>query len=212
MFTCLVSLARASDWETWDGCRLVTTQFFDGDSFHVAKSGKDKIFRLYAVDTAETSEQIPERVEEQAKYFSATKDEVLAGGEQAEEFTRRVLQKPFMVETQWVDAKGASHQQRFYGKITSADGSDLGLRLVEAGLARSHGMTQGLPPEYLRKLDRAESVAKAARRGIWGGKKAELPTDEGAEDVGPTPEPDTDIIDTQSVFDSLQQESAAGPE
>lgn len=208
----LLPSVRAADWETWEDCRLMTSEYFDGDSFHVVKSGKDRIFRLYAVDTAETSEQIPERVVEQQKYFSSTKNEVLAAGKQAEEFTRRVLQKPFTVETQWIDAKGPSHQQRFFGKITLADGSDLGVRLVEAGLARSYGMKQGLTSAYLGKLDRAESAAKAARRGIWGGKKADLPADEYVEEAGPTPESDGDIIDTQSVFDSLQQESAAGVE
>jgi endonuclease YncB( thermonuclease family) len=48
------------------------------------------------------------------------------------------------VETCWIDAKGSSRRQQFFGKITLADGSDLGLPLVEAGLARSYGMRQGL--------------------------------------------------------------------
>jgi len=204
--------AHGAEWETWKNCRLSTTGYYDGDSFHVIKDGKDRIFRLYAVDTAETSEEFPDRVREQQDYFKASKEEILAAGEEAEEFTRRLLQKPFSVETQWVDAKGASRQQRFFAKITLADGSDLGLRLVEAGLARSYGMRHGLPFSYLGKLDRAESSARAARRGVWGGKDVELPVDEAADDAEQDSEPAGEILDTQSIFNSLQRDAAIGSE
>jgi endonuclease YncB( thermonuclease family) len=113
-------------------------------------------------------------VEEQAEYFRGNTAEILAAGTQAGEFTRRLLLEPFTVETCWIDAKGSSRRQRFFGKITLADGSDLGLPLVEAGLARRYGMRQGLQNSYLAKLDRAESAAKAARRGVWGGMSAGL--------------------------------------
>lgn len=208
----VAAAAHAEGWEKWEGCRLATTEYYDGDSFHVKKGGQDKIIRLYAVDTAETSDEYPDRVKEQQKYFHVNKQEVLAAGKQAEEFTSRLLQKPFMVETCWIDARGASRQQRFFGKITLADGSDLGLRLVEAGLARSYGMREGLPMSYLAKLDRAEASAKGSRLGVWGGKKAKLPADETAEDPEPTPVRDNDVIDSQSMFDSLQRESATGLE
>lgn len=204
--------ACAADWEKWEGCRLATTEYFDGDSFHVRKDGKDRIFRLYAVDTAETSDEHPDRVKEQQKYFHASKAEIFSAAKQAEQFTGQLLQKPFTVETCWIDAKGSSHQQRFFGKITLADGSDLGLRLVEAGLARSYGMREGLPSSYLAKIDRAEAVAKGARLGVWGGKRAKLPAKEAAEEPESTPVPDNDVIDAQSMFDSLQHESATGLE
>lgn len=200
--------AQSEDWETLRGCRLQTSEYFDGDSFHVIKDGKDRIFRLYAVDTAETGLEFPDRLREQEEYFKASEEEVLAAGAEAEEFTRRLLQKPFNVETQWVDAKGASHQQRFFAKITLDDGSDLGLRLVEAGLARSYGMTQGLSSAYLGKLDRAESSARAARRGLWGGKQAQLPADPKAAEEAQPSEGAGEIIDTQSIFNSLQHEAS----
>lgn len=205
-----LSAVRAADWETWEDCRLVTSEYFDGDSFHVAKGGKDRIFRLYAVDTAEMSDEHPDRVEEQQKYFHASREEIFSAAKQAETFTARLLQQPFTVETCWIDAKGASHQQRFFGKITLSDGSDLGLRLVEVGLARSYGMREGLPSSYLAKLDRAEAAAKGARLGVWGGKKAQLPEDETSQEPEPTPVPDDDAINAQSMFDSLQRESATG--
>ena len=209
----LLGLAQpllAAEWEKWEGCRLLTTEYYDGDSFHVTKAGKDRIFRLYAVDTAETSDEFPERVKEQQKYFRATEEEVLSEGKKAEEFTRRLLQQPFTVETQWIDAKGNSRQQRYFGKITLSDGTDLAVRLVEAGLARSYGMQEGLPASYLGKLDRAEADAKRARLGLWGGKSAAMPEDAGEPE--PAPAAEEDMTGAQSVFDQLQRESATGLE
>jgi endonuclease YncB( thermonuclease family) len=209
----LLALAQslpAAEWEKWDGCRLATAKHYDGDSFHVAKAGKDRIFRLYAVDTAETNDDFPERVKEQQKYFRATKADVLAEGKKAEEFTRRLLQQPFTVETQWIDAKGNSRQQRYFGKITLSDGTDLAVRLVEAGLARSYGMREGLAGSYLAKLDRAEADAKRSRLGLWGGKSAAMPEDR--EEPEPAPAAEEDMTGAQSVFDQLQRESATGLE
>ena len=209
----LLALAQslpAAEWEKWEGCRLATAKYYDGDSFHVAKAGKDRIFRLYAVDTAETNDDFPERVQEQQKYFCATKADVLAEGKKAEEFTRRLLQQPFTVETQWIDAKGNSRQQRYFGKITLSDGTDLAVRLVEAGLARSYGMREGLPGSYLAKLDRAEAEAKRSRLGLWGGKSAAMPEDR--EEPEPAPAAEEDMTGAQSVFDQLQRESATGLE
>ena len=189
---------------------MATAKYYDGDSFHVAKVGKDRIFRLYAVDTAETNDDFPERVQEQQKYFRATKADVLAEGKKAEEFTRRLLQQPFTVETQWIDAKGNSRQQRYFGKITLSDGTDLAVRLVEAGLARSYGMREGLAGSYLAKLDRAEADAKRSRLGLWGGKSAAMPEDR--EEPEPAPAAEEDMTGAQSVFDQLQRESATGLE
>lgn len=209
---CLVVRAHADEWEKWEGCRLATYEYYDGDSFHVVKGAQDKIFRLYAVDTAETSDEIPERVKDQQKAFKATKDEILAAGKKATEFTRRLLQKPFTVETLWIDAKGASREPRYYAIITLADGSDLGLRLVEAGLARSYGMQDGLPDSYLAKLDRAEAAAKRSRLGLWGSaENVAMPEDIGAgEDDKPLE--DSEVLGTQSVFDQLQRESSVETE
>lgn len=202
--------AYGAGWETWKDCRLVTSQYFDGDSFHVVKSGRDRIFRLYAVDTAETSDEFPDRVKEQQKYFGATKEEVIAGGKKAEELTRRLLKEPFTVETQWIDAKGNSYKERFFGKITLSDGSDLAMRLVEAGLARSYGIREGLPLSYLGKLDQAQAAARRSRLGLWGGKIVPMPKDPDEDEPAPTPTPDEDVIDTTSMFNQLRRESSAG--
>jgi len=206
----LAQPAQAAEWEKWEGCRLATAEYYDGDSFHVIKSGKDRIFRLYAVDTAETNDDFPERVKEQQKYFGATKEEVLAEGKKAEEFTRRLLQQPFTVETQWIDAKGNSRQERYFALITLSDGTDLAVRLLEAGLARSYGMQEGLPSSYVGKLDRAEAQAKRSRLGLWGGKSALMPDD--TEEPESAPAAEEDMTGAQSVFDQLQRESATGLE
>jgi len=200
--------AHARDWETWENCRLATREYYDGDSFHVTKGGKDKIFRLYAVDTAETSAEHPERMEEQQKFFRAEESEIFAAGKKATEFTRRLLQKPFTVETQWVDAKGSSRDQRYFAKITLADGSDLGVRLLEAGLARSYGMREGLSGAYLAQVDRAQAEARRKRLGLWGGKSAPMPEDSSAAEEEVKPLEDSDILGTQSVLDRLQNESS----
>ncbi len=207
----------AAGWEKWEGCRLETTEYFDGDSFHVRKDGKDRIFRLYAVDTAETDNDFVQRVRQQQKYFGARKNDLLAAGEEAEELTGRLLQEPFTVETRWVDAKGNSSQPRYFAKITLADGTDLGLRLVRAGLARSYGMREGLPESYLRTLDRAQEEAKEAKVGLWVGKtKAAAPVVSQEKKKSPRdqsgPARSGGGLDTQSVFDSLQREAETGVE
>jgi len=211
--TLLVTSAGAKGWETWDDCRLATYEYYDGDSFHVVKGGKDKIFRLYAVDTAETSDEHPDRISEQQGFFRATKEEILRAGKKATELTRRLLQKPFTVETQWIDAKGSSRAQRFFAKITLSDGSDLGVRLVEAGLARVYGMREGLTSSYLGKLDQAQANARRSRLGLWGGnEKIPMPEEAAEEEETSAPLDDSDVVGSQFLFDRLQQESAAGTE
>lgn len=160
----------AADWETVPDCRLIEDRYFDGDSFHVRVQGQDRVFRLYAVDAPETNNDFPERVKEQKKYFSTTKKAILAGGQEALELTRNLLKEPFTVETKWVDAKGNSQQPRFFAKVILSDGTDLGMRLLEAGLARSYGMREDLPMSYLSQLDKAQAAAQKEGRGLWSTK------------------------------------------
>lgn len=161
---------QAEPWETISDCRLIENRYLDGDSFHVQAKNQDQVFRLYAVDAPETDDKFPERVNEQKKYFSTTKKAILAGGQEAAEFTRKLLQDPFTVETKWVDAKGNSQQPRFFAKVTLADGSDLGMRLIEAGLARSYGMREDVLLSYLNHLDKAQTAAQESGIGLWSAK------------------------------------------
>lgn len=179
--------ARADAWETLTGCCLLENGYFDGDSFHVKAGGQDRIFRLYAVDAPETNDDFAGRVDEQKKYFGTTKKKILAGGQEAAEFTKQLLQEPFTVETKWVDARGNSRQPRFFARITLSDGSDLGLRLIDAGLARSYGMREDLSAAYLRQLDKAQEEAKEKGLGLWAARaeKAEK-AGRGSGKKGPT--------------------------
>lgn len=204
----------AAGWETLAPCRLVTAVYHDGDSFHVSSGGRDKVFRLYAVDTPETSDDFPERVKEQCKHFGVKKSDLLAAAAQAERLTFRLLAKPFTVETRWTDAKGNSRQRRYFAKITLSDGSDLGVRLIEAGLARSYGLREGLAPSYLAQLDRAEQTAKRLRAGIWSGKAVPVekePAPAMESSLGNLPA-DTLDQESQGIFDRLQQEGRTGVE
>ncbi len=162
--------AFAASWEAIPDCRLIENRYLDGDSFHVQAKNQDQVFRLYAVDAPETDDKFPERVKEQKKYFSTTKKAILAGGQEAAEFTRKLLQDPFTVETKWVDAKGNSQQPRFFAKVTLADGSDLGMCLIEAGLARSYGMREDVLLSYLNHLDKAQTAAQENGVGLWATK------------------------------------------
>ena len=161
-----------SPWITLQGGHYLTKRPNDGDSFHVSVEGHEYIFRLYFVDAPEISAEFRDRVEEQAKYFGVTADEVLEVGDLAKQFTREKLTEPFLVRTCWEDAGGRSRTQRFYAFVQTRTG-DLGEQLVENGLARSHPATA--KPEGLtsaaaewQKLMALEQMAKHEKVGGWG--------------------------------------------
>jgi len=161
-----------SPWITLQGGHYLTKRPNDGDSFHVSVEGHEYIFRLYFVDAPEISAEFRDRVEEQAKYFGVTADEVLEVGDLAKQFTREKLTEPFLVRTCWEDAGGRSRMQRFYAFVQTRTG-DLGEQLVENGLARSHPATA--KPEGLtsaaaewQKLMTLEQKAKREKVGGWG--------------------------------------------
>ena len=165
------SLAH-SPWVTLQGGHYLIKRPNDGDSFHVSVEGHEYIFRLYFIDAPETSAEFRDRVDEQAKYFGVTVDQVLEVGELAKQFTREKLTEPFLVRTCWEDAGGRSRMQRFYAFVQTRTG-DLGEQLVENGLARSHPATA--KPEGLtsaaaewQKLMTLERKAKREKVGGWG--------------------------------------------
>ncbi len=67
-------------------------------------------------------------------------------------------------------------QPRFFARITLADGSDLGMRLIEAGLARSYGMREDVSAAYLHKLDRAQEKAEKEGTELWAAKAKKAAT------------------------------------
>ena len=159
-------------WRTKEACTLIENEANDGDSFHVRVNKRHYIFRLLFVDTPESESSLPERIQEQANYFGITPEQSVKIGKEARKFSADFLSKPFTVFTQFDDAMGRSAKDRDYALITGADGRDLGVALVEAGLARIHGL-QEVPEDYpsastmRMRLKTAESEAKKAKRGAW---------------------------------------------
>ena len=174
-----VTLLEAA-WTTIKDCELVRGQYGDGDSFHVHSGSREMIVRMYFVDTPETDERFPDRLKEQADYFGVTVPEVLKLGEKAAEFCRKTLATRFTVVTQKQDARGASHEPRYYGFVLLDDGrTNYAELLVQNGLARVFGVGASRPDgpdtnEEWERLKRLEAKAKAQKVGGWGGKTAAI--------------------------------------
>lgn len=159
-------------WVTLQGGHYLIKRPNDGDSFHISVEGHEYIFRLYFIDAPETSGEFRDRVEEQAKHFGVTVDQVLEVGDLAKQFAREKLTEPFLIRTCWEDAGGRSRMQRFYAFVQTRTG-DLGEQLVENGLARAHSGTarpEGLTSAAAewQKISALEEKAKREKVGAWG--------------------------------------------
>jgi endonuclease YncB( thermonuclease family) len=159
-------------WYTKVDCELMSHESNDGDSFHVKVKGREYIYRLYFVDAPESDNDLPERVKEQAEYFGiADPRDAVKVGKDAADFTRKFLANGFTVYTKGADAMGRSELDRDYA-IVEVDGKDLGIALVEQGLARIFGQQESAPQgpsiSIMRsRLKTAERDAKEAKRGAW---------------------------------------------
>lgn len=173
----LASVAAGQELQKFEGCRVVDSDWADGDSFPVAlPDGKEIVLRLYYVDCNETSattETDQRRVRDQSSYFGIDDHQVtLASGRRAAEEVNKLLAKPFTVHTAFAAAPGRSAKPRTYGFVTLSDGRDLGAVLVGEGLARSFGVRRGTPDGLTTdaaeaQMDDLELGAAIARRGIW---------------------------------------------
>ena len=163
----------ARPFQRFDGCIYKPQRWNDGDSFHVVlPDRKEVIFRLYFVDTPEEERVYADRIAEQAAYFGISADAALEVGNEASEFTKRTLAKPFTTYTRWRRALGRSANWRYYAIVATADGHDLNELLVSNGLARIYGTRTPLPDGrdsriYLAHLHELENEARAAKRGAW---------------------------------------------
>jgi competence protein ComEA len=179
----LASVAAGQELQKFEGCRMVDSDWADGDSFPVALSdGKEIVLRLYYIDCNETSattETDQRRVRGQSSYFGIDDHQVtLASGRRAAEEVRKLLADPFTVHTAFAAAPGRSAKPRTYGFVTLSDGRDLGAVLVGEGLARSFGLRRGTPDGRTTdaaeaQMDDLELGAAIARRGIWAETDAE---------------------------------------
>jgi endonuclease YncB( thermonuclease family) len=212
----LVAIAHADEWQTIRNCRLIENESNDGDSFHVEADGKERIFRLYFVDTpeAESGGYVEGRVGEQAETFGITGEESVEMGKKAAAFTRAVLSRPFKVTTRGQNALGASKLKREYAFVETADGEDLGEMLVSRGLARSFGETasgpEGSASSLRAKYDRLQAKAQRERVGAWG-EGAATPTLELSDTSGEEKpnvstnrvDPDTGMMDVSDLMPSM---------
>lgn len=175
-------------------CRLLPTDWADGDSFRVqTPDGTQYTVRLYGADCPESradDETDARRLREQRRYFGIAGGSPAASTELAQSFgrlataaTARALSQPFSLHTAFADARGDSKFQRIYGFITTDRGQDLAELLIGQGLARSFGVYRETPDgtsqsayrDSLRDLE-----LRAAKRGvgIWAKTNWEtLPTE-----------------------------------
>ncbi len=164
--------AVARDYEKLDDCHYMQNPANDGDSFHVKHEGREYIFRIFFVDTPETENTFPERVQEQAAYFGITPEQALRIGKIAAEFTRgKLAAHPFTVYTRWQDARGESRLPRHFAHVI-ADDKSLAELLVANGLARIYGMPAVMPDgtsakAYEAHLRDLEAKAKTQHLGAW---------------------------------------------
>lgn len=182
-FLCLASAATAqSILTTWKDCRLVSTNWADGDSFRVKNlKGELHTIRLYGADCIEwhvNGESDARRLRAQRRYFGisnwggspmASIEEAKALGEAAAKEVAAALSKPFQVHTAFADARGDSRFKRIYGFVTTAEGEDLAERLVRMGHARAYGVYRETPNRISAKDYRAylhDVELQAAKRGV----------------------------------------------
>lgn len=174
--------SKPKPWYELKGCRLLEHSGNDGDSFHVDHKGKEYIFRLCFVDCAETTDDYPDRVKDQAEWWGIKEDAVLRYGTKATAFTRDLLKNEFTVFTRYEDARGMSALKRNFGMIRVGD-SYLCETLVSEGLARVYGYpvvppSGGTAKAFRAHLDQLAKKAKAARKGAWAGSEQEPSVDE----------------------------------
>lgn len=181
----LPAATAASELVELPGCTLVPTDWADGDSFLVRAPGKGEItIRLYGADCIERSANDStdaRRLRAQRRYFGITQAKSSAAasielakshGNQAAAETRRLLREPFTVHTAFADARGDGRYQRFYGFVTTADGTDLAEHLVAHGYARAYGVYRQTHDgrsheEYRESLRDLELTAARNGRGVW---------------------------------------------
>ena len=166
-----------SGWERIDDCRLIRHRNNDGDSFHVRAGDRERIFRLYFVDTVEhhLTPENRERVIGQGHYFGIEDVETaLKLSESAADFSAKALRKSFTVYTRWEVVGHEGRTQRYRAFVETRQG-DLTRMLVAGGLARiSRGSAVSDSPHgvraesILKELEGLEREARSGKLGGWG--------------------------------------------
>ena len=178
-------LQAATPLQTLKNCRLLPTEWADGDSFRVRTADQREItVRLYGVDCVEwhvNDDTDERRLRTQRRYFGITNAAPDARaaialakgfGEAAGAEVRRLLARPFTIHTSFADARGDARHQRVYAFVVTADGADLGAHLVARGLARAFGVLREAydgrrQDDYRESLGDLELQAAKRGVGIW---------------------------------------------
>lgn len=215
-----ITLRAEQSLQTFPGCTLVEAEWADGDSFPVRlPDGRQVTARLYGADCIEwhvNDETLARRLRAQRRYFGIADTDAASSMKTARDFgkqaafrTRELLAKPFTVHTAFAGARGNGETERAYAFVTTSDGKDLAVILVDEGLARAFGVTRQLPDgtsgsEYRDILADLELTAAAERRGIWSVTDwTHLPTDRADER--------RESADLQTVLKDSQSNAAINP-
>ncbi len=196
----VATLSAASKWETLENVRLVKGGYSDGDSIRAEHNGKEYTFRIFYVDAPETTDNYPKRLRGQARAFGISAARALELGAEAAEFTRRFLESPFTVHTDWSDGWG---QQTRYRAIIERNGRDLAAELVRNGLARVSGFVPDTPwPdltgsvwEYRDDLKKLQERARLNGRGGWARSRSSRAATGASPPAGTQDLPDLNTVD-----------------
>jgi endonuclease YncB( thermonuclease family) len=181
-------------------CKLVATEWSDGDSFQIQTlEGQTHTIRLYGADCIEwhvSDDSDARRLRAQRRYFgisewggspNASIQAAKELGEAAAKEVTSALKRPFQVHTAFADARGDGKYKRIYAFVTTAEGEDLAERLIRLGLARAFGVYRETPTgkssndyrEYLQDVE-----LQSAKRGVGAWAKTNwdlLPSERQAE-------------------------------
>ena len=166
--------ATSGAWRKLENPRLVENRGNDGDSFFIAHSGGEERYRLYFVDTPETSRRYPDRLGHQARYFGGISfDNLINGGHEARKYSLDLLQR-HQPEV-WTKNERVMDSDRLHALVRFPDMPGkpwLHEELVKAGLARIYTMPTDLPDgtpkeKHVQQLKDLETGARREKRGLW---------------------------------------------
>ena len=169
----------AAEWTTLENCHLIPNQYNDGDSFLVESStsfrgSKVNRFRLYFVDTAETSADsdfMRKRLADQAAYWGSHDARFAQQmGTLAKQQVNNWLRGGFTIHTRSEKAPGLG-RPRYYA-LVRVGSRWLDELLVSHGLVRVYGKGTDLPDHsrdqtHWARLRLLERAAKSARKNGW---------------------------------------------
>ena len=167
---------KNESFESLQNAELIFSEGNDGDSFKVElKDGRVETFRLYFVDTPETSARYPDRIRYQSEYFGDLEPEqTMEIGREAKAFTLDLLKKhPFVILTRWEKVM-KSYRYHAFALVETEPGKFeyLSEILIRKGLARIYTMPADTPDgqsktEFKNHLKSLEAQAKKTNTGAW---------------------------------------------